>query len=163
MRKSRIGIGGAALLVALVGFGCDYGLQKTASRVYADPVYTGTAGELFLAYNDAKGGGAALNDQVVQVTGEVYLKTEDESGEPALLLSTGERNRSQRIGPVEFVKCIFHDRFRDQARRIKLGQTVTIRGVVIGMDGNLVLRDCLKPLEKGVTTVEARANYPSGS
>ena len=119
-----------ALLFALALAGCA---PRRAGIFKQTPIQV-TSESLYRDYkNEADANGKYLG-KLLEVSGAVDQTGESTTGEPYVILHGGD--------PLGVVWCQFSGESQEQARRIKTGQTITLRGICLGKGINVMLHEC---------------------
>ena len=93
-----------------------------------------TAEGLYREFNNSKEAILKYSGKYVEISGTVDHLDQTTLGLPYVVLRGGDA-----LGEVQ---CIFSPQSRDQAQKIKPGQTVTLRGVCMGKVMNLIVDEC---------------------
>ena len=119
-----------ALFFALATAGCA---PRRAGIFKQTPIQV-TSESLYRDYKfEADANGKYLG-RLLEVSGAVDQTGESTTGEPFVILHGGDA-----LGDVW---CHFTSESREQARRIKTGQTITLRGICLGKGINVMLHEC---------------------
>ena len=93
-----------------------------------------TAESLYQEFNNSKDAILKYSGKYVEISGTAERLEQTTLGLPLVVLRGGDS-----LGDV---RCIFSPQNRDQAQRVKIGESVTLRGVCLGRVINVILDEC---------------------
>ena len=127
----------AAMLILLGVLVCVLALYRVAPRkaeVFKQTPLQATSEGLYQEFKNNKEAIEKYSGKFVEISGVADHLEQTTLGLPLVVLRGGDA-----LGNVQ---CIFSPQSRDQARQIKPGRAVTLRGVCMGKVMNLVVDEC---------------------
>jgi len=122
------------IAVALAGVLALGRLAPRKAEVFKQTPIQITAENLYKEFKDKKEAISQYSGKYVEVTGVAESMAQTTTGLPYVILRGGDS-----LGNIQ---CIFAQGSLEQAKNIKPGQPVTLRGVCLGRVMNVILNEC---------------------